>query len=264
MIRTLLRITLVAPLLAVGLGASSWVAQVGPDVPLCAHAATAHRAGLVIEHGDGRVLRRCVALGSATITALAVLQAGGVEVGAVPEGVLGTAVCQIDNEPPSYPPSCFTPSGSYWVLFLSRGGGAWTTSNLGVSSATVSGGDAVGFRFDPQAGADPPPASPAGTCPTATPPPKVTPTAVAVRPTQAPTTTSASRRMATPGTPTPVATPTSGVLGVVSPATPAPGLPIASGPRQLATVNIGVLLAAIGAGGLVGLLGMQALRRRGR
>jgi hypothetical protein len=263
-IRRLLRITLALPVLAVGLGAASSVARLGPAVPLCVQAASSHRVGLVVEHGDGRVIRRCVGFGTATATALAVLQGSGLEVGISSYGGgLGAAVCQIDNEPATYPPGCFTATGSYWVLFLSRAGGGWAVSSLGASNVTVANGDDIGFRYDPQTGADPPPPSPAGTCPTVTPPPARTPTPAA-RATPPPRATSSPAAATTsrPATPRPTTTPASGVLGRVTPgATPAPvGALRAASDRP--GVNVGLLLAAVGAGGLVGVLGARSLRRR--
>ena len=172
--RRLLRVALAVPLLAIGLGTASAAARVGPAEPLCVQAASAYHAGIVVELGNGQVVRQCVGFETSTITALAVLDG---ERDRVPRpqsyGGLGEAVCQIDYEPPSYT-SCLPTSGSYWVFFVSRGGGAWSSSPQGVSDATVGDGDDVGFRYDPLAGADPPPASPAGTCATATPTPAPT------------------------------------------------------------------------------------------
>ena len=262
MIRRLLRITLALPVLAVGLGTTSSVARLGPAASLCAQAATQHRVGVVVEHRDGRVIRRCVGFGTATSTALAVLQGSGLEVGISSYGGgLGAAVCQIDNEPATYPPGCFTATGSYWVLFVSRAGGAWAVSSLGASSVIVASGDDIGFRYDSQSGVDPPPPSPAGTCPTVTPAPARTPTATA---TPAPRTTFSSPAATTSrlATPRPAATPASGVLGLVTPAaTPAPVGALRAADDS-SGVNVGLLLAAVGAGGLVGLLGARSVRRR--
>jgi hypothetical protein len=261
--RRLLQITLALPLLAIGIGASG-ATGAGPAVPLCAQAAAAHRVGLVVEHGDGQVVRRCVGFATPTIAALSVLQAGGLEVGISSYGGgLGVAICQIDNEPTTYPPGCFTASGSYWVLFVSHGGGAWVTSGLGASSVTVGDGDDIGFRYDSQTGTDPPPPSPAGTCPVVTPPPAPKPTAPA-QPTLAPRGTSSPPGSPTsrPATAPSITTAAAGVLGVATPgATLAPlaSLRVANAQNG---VNVGVLLAAIGAGALIGLLGAQALRRR--
>ncbi len=267
-IRRLLRLTIALPLLALGVGAVSSVAQVGPAAPLCAKAAYTQRVGLVVEHGDGQVIRRCVGFSTATDTALGVLQASGLEVGLSSYGGgLGAAVCQIDNEPATYPPGCFTASGSYWVLFLSRGGGAWVNSDIGVSSVTVTNGDDIGFRYDSQTAADPPPPSPAGTCPAITPRPTPTPTPGPIR-TAVPPSKPAATPRATPSPPPgasvagpALSTPTPGVLGVATPGAAAPLASVRS-PGNQPGVNIGVLLAAIGAGALIGRLGTRAFRRR--
>ena len=265
MIRRFVRFTIALPLVAVGLGAASSAASVGPAAPLCAQAAVAHRAGEVVEHGDGRVIRRCVGFNTATTTALAVLQGSGLEVGISSYGGgLGAAVCQIDYEPSTYPPGCFTSTGSYWVLFVSRAGGPWTVSDLGASNVAVGNGEDIGFRYDSQNGADPPPPSPAGTCPVVTPPPARTPTPAARATAPPPQATSSRSATSTahPATAPPTTTPTAAVLGVATPG----ATPISVGSLRSASpptgVNVGVLLAVVGAGGLVGLLGARVLRRR--
>jgi hypothetical protein len=281
-----LRVALAVPLLAIGLGTASAVAREGPAEPLCAQAASAYHAGIVVELGDGQVLRRCVGFGTATITALSVLQASGIEYATQTYGSLGAAVCQIDNEPVSYT-ECLPSSGSYWAFFISRAGGAWTNSSLGVSSATLSNGDDAGFRYDPLAGADPPPVSPAGTCPavqpTPTPTPQPTPQPTP-RPTPKPTPAATTAPGAT-GSPTtlppattgpasvassgaePIVTAgptaTGGGIGQPSPATTA--APIADVSRAGAVSSPfvpGLVLAACAVGALLALLGVQGIRRR--
>jgi hypothetical protein len=264
MIRVLIRVTLALPLLGAGIGAASSVAGSGPAAPLCAQAASLHHVGLVVEHGDGQVIRRCVGIDSATATALAVLQASGLEVGtAAYGGGLGAAVCQIDNEPASYPPGCFTASGSYWVLFVSHSGSAWVNSDLGASSEKVAAGDDVGFRFDSQTGADPPPASPASTCPVVTPPPART-AAPSGRAT--PSSRASSSTPSTPlsrsATSVPTAVATAGVLGAATPAASPRSIGSLSRSGSPPGINPGLLLTAVGAGGLLGLLGVRILGRR--
>jgi hypothetical protein len=274
--RTLLRLAVAFSLLGGGLGVVSGVARAGPFAPLCAQAGSTHRVALVVEHGDGSVVRICVGVASSPVKALVVLQSSGLEIGTESYGSLGTAICQIDNEPAQYT-TCLPASGSYWVLFISHAGGAWTTSSQGVSNAPVADGDAVGFRYDPQAGADPPPPSPAGTCPVPTPSPGPTPTPVpTARPTpgatHAPGATPSSHptsspnsaganSTATPGSAT--STPTAGVLGLASPgASPAPLGSLAPASRQPPSTNAGLIVAGVGVAGLMGLLGVQGLRRR--
>jgi hypothetical protein len=261
--RRLCRVTLAVPLLAVGIGATSSVARLGPAAPLCTEASTLYRVALVVEHGDGQAIRRCVGFDTSTATALAVLDASGLEVGTSSYGVLGSAICQIDSEPASYPPGCFTGSGSYWVLFVSRAGGAWLNSPIGVSNLSVGDGDAVGFRYDPQAGADPPPPSPAGTCPVMTPPPARTPTPPARATPPAPV-SSSRPAVAAPGAATHSATvaPTAGVLGLATPGPSARAIASLRGTGDPSGINPGLLLAAVGAGALAGLLMVGSIRRR--
>lgn len=253
----MLRAILAVPLLAAGLGATSTVGRVGPAAPLCAQAAYAHQVGLVVEHGDGRVLRVCVGFNGSSITALGVLEASGVETGLEPYGTLGTAICQIDNEPARYS-TCLPASGSYWVLFVAQAGGSWSDSARGASTVRVTAGDDVGFRYDPQAGADPPPPSPSGTCPVAT-------LAPAIHPTTPGRSTGGSP---VPTTPPVGATPppTAGVPGAStpppgpSPVTDASGIAAGTG----SPLNPALLLAVAFGGGLTGLLAVQVTRRRRR
>jgi hypothetical protein len=281
-VRKLLRAALAVPLLAIGLGAASAAAQTGPATPLCAQAAGANHVGIVVEHGDGSVIRRCVSFTTPTITALNVLHGSGIQYSTSGfSGGLGDAVCQIDNEPAQYT-SCLPASGSYWVFFVLSPTGGWTTAPQGVSNESVSNGGDIGFRYDPLTGADPQPVSPAGTCPvsTPTPTPTATPTASAAptpvgttapvgtsHPGPTPTGASATDPTGNPippsaTSPTPTGQ-TAGVLGLTSPAaSPAAVL----GASNTATVgspfNPALVIAVIAVAALIGLLGIQGLRRR--
>ena len=254
------RVILFAPALAAGIaGGGAAVGHHAPLAPICATASWSHHAALVVEHGDGRTIRLCIGFDAASITGEDMLRASGLEHGTVSYGSLGDAVCQIDGEPTTYPPSCFTTSGPYWVTFVSRHGGAWAAANLGVSNEIFGDGDAEGFRYDPQTGSAAAPVSPAGTC--------------SMPPSRPAATSGASPR---PGSPTPhggaAATPDSSVAAVASAPTQTPGLAEPTvAPRgrtgALATaaqpLNAGVLAAAVAGGGLVGLLTVLASRRRG-
>jgi hypothetical protein len=287
MTRRLLRVALAVPLLAIGLSTASAAARVGPATPLCAQAAAAYHAGIVVELGNGQVLRQCVGISPGT-TALDVLQASGFEYAIQTYGGLGAAVCQIDNEPTTYT-QCLPSSGSYWVFFISRGGGAWTNSSQGVSNVTVNDGDDVGFRYDPLGGANPPPVSPAGTCATSTPTPAPTPTPTAQptpRPTPQPTPVATTVPVRTPSlaapsratrSPAPIAGSEAAPITADGPSgTPAgtgqPSSPSsASPPSHISTAAAisgpfvpGVVLAACVVGALLALLGVQGIRRRPR
>lgn len=282
--RRVLRVAFAVPLLAIGLGTASAAARVGPAEPLCVQAASAHHAGIVVELGNDQVLRQCVGFDTSTITALAVLQASRIEYAIASYGGLGDAVCQIDNEPASFT-SCLPATGSYWVFFISHQGGAWTNSSQGVSNATLGDGDDVGFRYDPLAGADPPPVSPAGTCAGSTPTP--TPTAqptLSPTPKPTPIATTPPGRTASAATPTgeslqPVATEPTAAGSVATPGASAPAAGSGEASSQTAAVPVadvapaaaisspftpGLLVAACVVAALVALLGVQGIRRRRR
>ena len=160
---------------AIGLAAAASAVPVGAGRGVgssCAYAAGARHVALVVQHGGGAVVTRCVGFDAPSLTGEQVLQMSGVPYQeAQYGGTLGKAVCQIDGEPQTFPPGCFSASSPYWVLFVSRCGGNWSASNLGVSSQTFRDGDAEGWRYDPQTGSPPPPPSPAGVCDVAAPAP---------------------------------------------------------------------------------------------
>lgn len=252
-----LRIAIAGAVLASGATGAATAAHAGPATITCAAATYQHRASLVVEHGDGGVIRRCIGFDGARITAIDLLEHSGLETGTVAFGALGQAVCQIDDEPVSYPPGCWTGSSPYWVLFIARAGSSWSAAEQGASGESLGDGDAAGFRYNPQGGSDPPPASPAGTCPaetTAAPAPAAASTARPASTVPPPT--------PAPGTPSPdqSSTPTAAPIGITShpsrsESTPAPAA---------AALNPGLLTAAAGGGALLGLIVFQVLRRRPR
>ena len=160
-------------------------------------------------------------------------------------------------------PAASPPPVSYWVLFVSHAGGAWVNSDVGASNADASPTETTsGFRYDSLTGADPPPASPAGTCPVVTPPPMPTRTPDAIGQVHSRTADPSPRRRvprrcAHPATPAASTTPTSGILGVATPGATAAPLASLRSPRDQPGINVGILLAAIGVGALIGLLGVQ-------
>jgi hypothetical protein len=166
---------LVAAFTVAGVGA-----RVGPAAAGCAQASSAHHAALVVEHGNGTVIKVCVSFTAESITGDQVLALSHVHYATADYGGTGKAVCQIAGEPAQYPPGCWTASSPYWAMFVSRAGGSWLTSSLGISSQTFRDGDAEGFRYEGQSDSSVPP-SPAGVCPapvSATPPPVSTSTAI--------------------------------------------------------------------------------------
>ena len=157
------RAALAAPVAGVLAGGFGGAATLVPAAQPCAAATYSSHVTLVVEHGDARVVGLCIGFDGATITGEQILQASGLEYATQSYGSLGDAVCQIDSEPTSYG-SCLPAGGSFWAMFVSRGGGGWQNADRGISTETFSDGDAEGFRYDSQSGAEPPPASAAGIC----------------------------------------------------------------------------------------------------
>ncbi|HEY6468856.1 MAG TPA: hypothetical protein VI434_03735 [Candidatus Dormibacteraeota bacterium] len=282
--RGVLRIAFAAPLLTIGLGAASAVAHVGPAKPLCAQAADTNHVGIVVEHGNGDVVTQCVGFDTPTITALAVLQAAASQDSSFEYATetypgLGEAVCQIGNEPQQYT-QCLPSSGSYWVFFTATSGRAWTGAAHGISTATVSNGDDVGFRYDALTGGDPAPASPANVCPATPPSPTPTPAPTAsARPTPGGTSPPGPSGTAVPkptgtviatgagGSSAPTASnsalPADGVLGASTPqASPVPALGVATNAVIDSPFNPALVIAVIAIAALITLVGIQGLRRR--
>ena len=114
----------------------------------CAAAST-HRVAVVVQHLDGATLSRCVAFTTDSISGEQALAGSHIEAGLLPSGGFGKAVCQLDNEPTTYPPSCWTGTSPFWALFVAHGGG-WAYSTVGVSSIVLHDGDSLGFRYQSQ------------------------------------------------------------------------------------------------------------------
>jgi hypothetical protein len=117
-----------------------------------------NRAGLIVVHGDGRVLTRCVTFTEDRISGVALLQRSGLTVDAN-SGPMGSAVCTINSE--GCPANdCFcqckgTPC-AYWNYFHRNGDGSWTYSGMGAATWTVGNGDVDGWVWGD--GSAPPPA----------------------------------------------------------------------------------------------------------
>jgi hypothetical protein len=272
---TLMRRLAVTFVVAVSVAALATLAP-GSPVPSACAAAGSHHAALVVEHGDGSVVSRCVAFDASQVTGEELLNASGIVWSGQTFGGFGDAVCSMDGEPARYS-SCPGKDG-YWAVFMVRGGGAWKLSNVGISTLTLADGDAEGFRYVPSSGNPVAPPLPVGICapassgPTASPTPATTPVA-AVAPTVRPT--AAAPVVATPGSvasASPAATDsaTAAIAGVTASFAPAASAGIALRPDAPAPPpgpapgpDLGLLAAALVGGGLGGLalLRLIALRR---
>ena len=161
------------------------------------YAQTANQAGLIIVHGDGRVVSRCVDFSEPQISGYELLQRSGLDLNIEVNGV-GVAICRLDGEGCSYPQqSCFcgteSNSSQYWSYWQWTNA-TWQYSNQGATNQPVQPGAVQGWVW----GLD-------TTNPT-TPPLSLTFAEVCIPPTATPTVT-----------PSPTATPTTLATATLSP-----------------------------------------------
>ena len=155
-----------------------------------------NRAALVVVHGDGRVVTRCVAFVEAQITGLELVQRTDLDLNLEASG-MGATICRLDGEGCTYPQqSCFCQCEGencvYWSYWHSQAG-AWVYSNLGAANSVVAPGALEGWVWG------------AGTVDTAQSPPTLTFDAICAAPTATSTPTHTVMPTLT-GTPTPTAT----------------------------------------------------------
>jgi hypothetical protein len=101
-------------------------------------------AGLVVQHGDGSVVSRCVAFEESSISGIELLSRSGLSVDAATSGY-GASVFGIDGEGTSADWTSGRASWAYWHL---RGG--WVFSPVGASSYSVKQGDVEGWAWGSQ------------------------------------------------------------------------------------------------------------------
>ncbi len=172
-----------------------------------ANADTPHRAGVIVQHGDGSVQAQCVTFPEESITGLDVLLRSGLDLNIDASNSMGATICRLDGEGCTFPQQdCFCQcTGSdcvYWSYWRWENG-TWVYSNLGASSTGVTDGGIEGWVWGQgNSGASPPPSPPPidDICAASDPTPTPTLTDTPVPPTPVPTATD------TP-IPTPVGTP---------------------------------------------------------
>jgi hypothetical protein len=251
------------------LAALASVAPVAPTVPACAAAGSNH-AALVVEHGDGSVVTRCVAFAADAISGEELLNVSGVAWSSQTFGGFGDAVCALDTEPAHYV-DC-PGKDRYWAVFVARGGGAWQLASVGISTLMLHGGDAAGFRYVPASGVPDAPVSPVGVCaaaPAQTPRQSVAASAATANAATASTATAPPIALRTPvaANPTSAAAAATAALAlspvtdsiVAATAPPGPRVPA---PSPSGDPDPGLLLAAGVGGGLAGLAVLRFLSGR--
>jgi hypothetical protein len=122
----------------------------------------AHRAGLVVQYGDGSVQTACVAFAEDEISGIDLLDRSGIPAVTQSSGI-GAAVCKIGGEGCDYPAEgCFCqrdgPRAIYWAYQV-RDGAGWRYATLGAANVRVRDGDVHGWAWgagDSSEGAQPP------------------------------------------------------------------------------------------------------------
>jgi hypothetical protein len=163
-----------------------------------------NQVGLVVVHGDGDVLTRCIEFNEDEISGYDVLERSELDLNIEPSGGLGVTVCRLDGEGCTFPQQpCFCQCAGggdcvYWS-YWNRVENDWRYSGAGASSHFVGHGDIEGWVWGIGmiSGAAPPPAIPfdeicTPPTPTATPTATFTPVP-SPTPTDTPKPTSTSR-----------------------------------------------------------------------
>jgi hypothetical protein len=130
-----LGVLLVAPWLAPAVAGSS---------AACAAAADEPHAALVVDTG-GQTLTFCVALDSASVSGLRLIQLAGSQFGLQYRfGFGGQAVCQLAGVGPQ-DGDCFGAYPDFWGYWHGGGGGGWSWAGSGAGSTSITDGDIEGW-----------------------------------------------------------------------------------------------------------------------
>ncbi len=135
-------------------GGSTPTSQASPTNS-CVNASAAHHAFVVVQHLTGATFQKCVGFAGDTINGQALMDQSGLEYQSQTFS-FGKAVCQIDNEPTSYP-KCFPDNKPYWSLFIETGG-AWASAANGYTTINLHDKEALGWHY--VQATDPSPAPP--------------------------------------------------------------------------------------------------------
>jgi hypothetical protein len=112
-----------------------------------------NHAGLVVRHGDGRLIYAYVAFPEESISGVELLRRSGISLVTIGFGGLGEGVCTIDGEGcPSSDCRKRVCQGSgedapFWQYFRQRSPGEWFSLSLGASATKVRDGDVDGWSW---------------------------------------------------------------------------------------------------------------------
>src|SRR5207247_9088948 len=110
-------------------------------------------AGLVVRHGDGRIIYAYVAFPEASISGVELLRRSGISLVTIGFGGLGEGVCTIDDEGcPASDCRKRVCQGSgedapFWQYFRQRTLGDWVALALAASATQVRDGDVDGWSW---------------------------------------------------------------------------------------------------------------------
>jgi hypothetical protein len=114
----------------------------------CVNASAPHHAYVVVQHGSGTSLQKCVGFTGDTLDGKSLMDKSGVDYQTQTTS-FGPAVCAIDSEPKAYD-KCFNSNGPNWMLFIETGG-SWAVAQTGFADPKVvlHDKDALGWRYIP-------------------------------------------------------------------------------------------------------------------
>jgi len=117
-------------------------------LPVLASPVESHRAGVVIDYGDGRVETYCVTFTEQTLTGYELLERTNVEIVAAFEAN-GAAVCHLGGADGvgCAASNCFCQFPLKYWSYWNQQGGAWGYSNVGASSASIADGTVNGWLW---------------------------------------------------------------------------------------------------------------------
>jgi hypothetical protein len=164
--------------------------------PAHAQSPDTHQAGLVIVHGDGRVVTACVPFEGEAISGAELLRRADVMVRLDAYGGLGYGVCAIDGQGCPGGGDCFCQCRSapcaYWVYTHRQPDGSWAVSGVGAGARQVQHGAVDGWVWG-DGSTTPPPVTFEALCPAAEAPPEPAPAPTAA-PLPTPAVSSPDRR----------------------------------------------------------------------
>ena len=139
-------------------GASTSKAPAAAGTGTCVNAKASHKAYVVVQHGSGATVQRCVGFDAQQEPGPDLMKQSGIEM-QTQQSSYGTAVCQVDNEPAQFS-ECFPKNQPYWALFIGKPDGSWSVSEVGIDQVKLNDGEALGwaYRQQTQGSPSPPPA----------------------------------------------------------------------------------------------------------